>query len=136
MCSGIERGLQFFSMPLLGKLSDAYGRKPVLLVSVLGHLVSLIILVAMPSAVSILIYYSLNGLLNATYTIAHTMVTDWTLAVTPTEGALAQQYGRFGMAVGLSLVLGPAIGPSLSTINVLLPVWAALGCIAACVVLW
>jgi len=136
MAAGIERAVQFFSSPFLGKLSDSYGRKPVLLLSFVVQAASLIGLMIDSSATSILIYFILNGACNATSTLLHAMVTDWTFAATPKEGALAQQYGRFGMAIGVSFIVGPAVGPAMSKLNVLYPVYISFASVLTCIVIW
>lgn len=48
MCNGVERGIQFLSAPFLGNLSDCLGRQPVMIVSLLLHLLALLIVILKP----------------------------------------------------------------------------------------
>jgi len=75
----IERILQFILSPFWGKLSDAYGRKPVLLWSFFAHFIALVFMGAMPGPVSLRAYYGLHAVC-ATYSMINAVVTDWTLA--------------------------------------------------------
>jgi MFS family permease len=134
MCAGIERAMQFFTSPFLGNLSDSLGRKPVLLASLSMHLFSLLLVTAAPRVEHVLMYYIINGGFNVTLTMCNAIVTD--LAVKGGEGDLARQYGKLGMAVGFSLVLGPAVGPSLSKLDIRFPLYVALGALIISVGLW
>lgn len=60
-CAGMERGVQFFTSPLLGNISDSAGRRPVLLASLALHLASLILVTIIPSRNSVLCYFIVNG---------------------------------------------------------------------------
>lgn len=56
--------------------------------------------------------------------------------ISPLQGALVQQYGRLALASGVGLVLGPIIGSHLGQkIDVILPVWVALGCVSMCLII-
>lgn len=134
MCAGIERAMQFFTSPFLGNLSDSIGRKPVLMASLTMHLFSLLLVTAAPRVEHVLMYYIINGGFNVTLTMCNAIVTD--LAVKGGEGDLARQYGKLGMAVGFSLVLGPAVGPSLSKLDIRFPLYVALGALIISVGLW
>lgn len=134
MCLGIERLMQFFTVPLLGNVSDSMGRKGVLLLSLVLHMGSLFCATFTPGWEGVLIYYIVNGACNVTLTICNAVVTD--LAIRGGEVDLTRQYGRLGMAVGLALVLGPAIGPSLSKLDIRYPLYLAISALGLCVLLW
>lgn len=107
VCAGVERGVQFFSSPVLGNLSDSVGRRPILLLSLLLHFASLMVVAILPTRHSVLIYFLINGASNVTLGMINAIVADLCSAQGKTgEGELAQQYGRLGMAIGLSMILG------------------------------
>ena len=87
----IERLLQFFLSPFWGKLSDTYGRKPVLLWSFGVHFIALALLGAMPGLDSLRVYFCLHAVC-ATYTMINAIVTDWTLASPAREVCATPNY--------------------------------------------
>ena len=118
--------LQFLTAPLLGRLADRYGRRPVLLVALaflgvdwLGH--------AMTSAVwPLLVVHALAGAFAGTNTVVNAYLAD----VTPPERR-AHAYGMVGAVFGLGFVAGPTIGGLLGAVDVRLPFWFAAGlCLA------
>jgi MFS transporter, DHA1 family, tetracycline resistance protein len=133
LCAGVERGMQFVTSPVLGNLSDSMGRKSILLSSLIVHAISLGLVVVQPGVDSVLAYFVVNGACNVTLTMCNAIVTD--LTVDRGEGSLAQQYGRMGVAIGISLIIGPAVGPLLSKTDVLFPIFAALGALVLAIVL-
>lgn len=60
-CAGVERGVQFFTSPFLGNLSDSVGRRPVLLASLSLHLASLLLVTIVPNRNSVVCYFIVNG---------------------------------------------------------------------------
>eukprot|EP00624_Nannochloropsis_granulata_P004632 evm.model.NODE_33050_length_15999_cov_35.200325.1 len=105
-CAGVERGVQFFTSPFLGNLSDSVGRRPILLMSLLLHLASLLIVAIIPTRHTVFVYFMINGGFNVTYGMINATVADLCTAQAKTgKGELAQQYGKLGMAVGLSMIL-------------------------------
>ena len=52
------------------------------------------------------------------------------------EGSLAQQFGKLGLSVGIAMIVGPALGGNVGKDRVELPIYIALGCITACVIIW
>ncbi|WP_422769846.1 MFS transporter [Plantactinospora sp. WMMC1484] len=114
--------LQFVVSPLLGRLSDRYGRRPVLLASLtclgidwLAHAIS-------PGPWTLLLSHALAGAGAGTYTVVNAYIAD----VTEPESR-ARAYGLVGAAFGLGFVAGPAIGGLLGTVDVRLPFFAAAG---------
>jgi MFS transporter, DHA1 family, tetracycline resistance protein len=112
--------LQFVVSPLLGRLSDRYGRRPVLLASLsclgidwLAHAMS-------PSPWGLLVSHALAGACAGTNTVVNAYIAD---VVEPESRARA--YGLIGSAFGLGFVAGPTIGGLLGTVDVRLPFLAA-----------
>lgn len=108
--------LQFLTAPLLGRLADRYGRRPVLLMS-LGFLgVDYLAHAVNPTVGSLMLFHGLAGVFAGTGTVVNAYVAD----VTPPEGR-ARAYGLVGAAFGLGFVAGPAIGGLLGSVDVRLP---------------
>jgi DHA1 family tetracycline resistance protein-like MFS transporter len=114
--------LQFLTAPLLGRLADRYGRRPVLLVS-LGFLgVDYLAHAVNPTVVSLMIFHGLAGTFAGTGIVVNAYVAD----VTPPVGR-ARAYGLVGAAFALGFVAGPALGGLLGAVDVRLPFLAAAG---------
>ncbi|MEV0133022.1 MFS transporter [Dactylosporangium sp. NPDC050688] len=112
--------LQFLASPLLGRLCDRYGRRPVLLASLsclgvdyLAHAVS-------PTAWLLLLFHAIAGACAGTNTVVNAYIAD----VTAPERR-ARAYGLVGTAFGLGFVAGPTIGGLLGAVDVRLPFYAA-----------
>src|SRR5215216_5100845 len=113
-------GAQFFAAPLLGKLSDRYGRRPVLLISILGSALGYF-LFGIGGALWVLFLSRLiDGFTAGNASTASAYIAD----VTPPQDR-AKTYGFLGMAWGLGFVLGPTLGGLLSQINLNAPAYAA-----------
>lgn len=96
--------MQFIGAPLLGGLSDRFGRKPVLIVSQIGTFVGFILLGLANSLVLIFIARIIDGLSGANIATAQAAITDNT-----TEKTRAQGLGLLGAAFGLGFIVGPVI---------------------------
>ena len=117
--------MQFLCSPLLGALSDRYGRRPVILISCLGMGVDFVFMALAPSLTLLFVGRLISGITAATISTAFAYIAD----VTPADGR-AKAFGIVGVAFGLGFVVGPAIGGLLGGVDPRLPFWvAALACI-------
>jgi len=114
--------MQFVGSPIIGALSDRYGRRRVLLISLAGSSIDYVIMALTPSVGWMLVARMISGLTAAVLATANAYVVD----VTPPEKR-PHAFGMLGAAFGLGLVLGPAIGGVLGQIDLRLPFWAAAG---------
>jgi len=102
---GIFSLVQLFSSPIIGKLSDRLGRKPVLLVSILGTAIGYFITGAAGAAWMLFLGRIIDGASGGNIATAQACIAD----VTPREQR-SKSMGFIGMAFGLGFILGPAIG--------------------------
>lgn len=100
---------QLVGAPILGRLSDRYGRRPVLLISTAGTLFSLLLLAFANSLWMLFVSRLLDGLTGGNISVAQAYVTDVT-----TEENRAKGLGLLGVAFGLGFIIGPAMGGLLS----------------------
>lgn len=114
--------MQFLAAPVLGALSDRFGRRPVLLVSHLGLCLDYVLMALAPSLWWLLAGRLLAGITAASITTANAYIAD----VTPPEKRAAG-FGLIGAAFGLGFVIGPALGGVLGSIDLRLPFWVAAG---------
>jgi MFS transporter, DHA1 family, tetracycline resistance protein len=112
--------IQFFFAPILGGLSDAYGRRPVLLLSLVGMGFDYCILALAPNLWWLFIGRILTGITGASFTTAQAYIAD----VTPAERR-SQAFGMVGAAFGVGFILGPLIGAYATTFSVRTPFWVA-----------
>lgn len=112
----------FFAMPVLGGLSDAYGRRPVLLASIFMLGVDLIIMGLAPTLAILFLGRFLGGMFSATYSVANAYIADVT---EPEERGRA--FGMMGAAFGVGFILGPVFGGLLGGIDTRLPFFVAAG---------
>jgi DHA1 family tetracycline resistance protein-like MFS transporter len=121
--------LHFLMAPVLGNLSDCYGRRPILLVSLAIYGVDMIIMGVAPSIGWLFLGRALSGIFSATIVVANAYIAD----VTALEER-ARGFGWMGAAFGSGFVIGPAIGGLLGGINSRLPFLVAAGLVAANVI--
>jgi MFS transporter, DHA1 family, tetracycline resistance protein len=112
--------MQFVSMPVMGGLSDRFGRRPVILLSNLGLGLDYVLMALAPNLRWLFVGRVISGVTAASISTAMAYIAD----VTPPERR-AQSYGLVGMAFGVGFVLGPAIGGLLGSVDPRLPFWAA-----------
>jgi DHA1 family tetracycline resistance protein-like MFS transporter len=115
-------GMQFLCGPLLGNLSDAYGRRPILLLSVFGLGVDYLLTAFAPNMFWLFVGRTLAGLCGASYTTANAYLAD----ITAPENR-AKVFGYMGAAFGLGFIIGPAIGGILGEYGPRVPFFAAAG---------
>ncbi len=96
--------LQFFGAPVLGRLSDRFGRRPVLIISQIGTLVGFLILGFSNSLFLLFLSRFIDGLSGANIATAQAAITDSTTEKTRTQGL-----GLIGAAFGLGFIIGPVI---------------------------
>ncbi len=113
---------QFLFGPTMGNLSDAYGRRPLLLLAVAGLFVDYLIMALAPSIAWLFVGRLFAGFCGASYVVANAYIAD----VTPPEGR-AKAFGMMGAAFGLGFVIGPAIGGLLGTFGPRVPFYVAAG---------
>jgi DHA1 family tetracycline resistance protein-like MFS transporter len=114
--------MQFVSMPVMGALSDRYGRRPVILLSNLGLGLAYVLTALAPDLTWLLVARVVSGICAASISTGMAYVAD----VTP-ESRRAAAFGQVGVAFGLGFVLGPALGGLLGSVDPRLPFWAAAG---------
>lgn len=113
--------MQFAFAPLIGNLSDKYGRRPVLLLSLLGFGIDYIILALAPTYNWLFVGRIIAGITGASFTTATAYIAD----ISHDATARAKNFGIIGAAFGLGFVLGPALGGLLATWGIRAPFYAA-----------
>jgi len=111
---------QLIAAPALGDLSDRYGRRPVLIFSLAGTVVSFVMLALAHSLTVLFLARIVDGLSGGNISTARAYVADIT---EPKDRARA--YGLIGAAFGLGFILGPAISGVLARVSYVAPIWAA-----------
>ncbi len=112
--------MQFFFAPVIGVLSDRYGRRPIILLSNFGLGIDYIIMALAPTIGWLFVGRLLSGLTSSSGPTANAYISDVT-----TPETRSRAYGIFGAAFGLGFILGPAAGGWLGHIDTRLPFWTA-----------
>lgn len=112
--------MQFVFSPVLGNLSDAYGRRRVLLISILGLGLNYIFHALAPTLSLLFIGRLIAGIMGASFTTAAAYMAD----ITPPEKR-AQSFGLIGVAFGLGFIIGPLIGGIFSEFGSRVPFYIA-----------
>lgn len=108
--------MQFFFSPIIGALSDRYGRKPILLMSMLGLGLDYVFMYFAPSLVWLVIGRALSGMFGASFTTATAYIAD----ISTSENK-ARNFGMVGAAFGIGFIIGPAIGGLLGAADIRAP---------------
>lgn len=114
--------MQFVASPVLGGLSDHFGRRPVILLSNLGLGLDYILMALAPSLGWLFLGRVISGVTAASISTAFAYIAD----VTPAEKRAAV-FGKVGAAFGLGFIIGPAMGGLLGGVDPRLPFWVAAG---------
>lgn len=112
--------MQFIMAPILGNLSDRFGRRPVLLASVLAFGLDYLLMGLAPNLGWLVAGRIIAGITGASFAAAYAYLAD----ITPPEKR-AQSFGLMGMAFGLGFILGPALGGFLGEIGPRVPFFVA-----------
>lgn len=102
---GIYAAMQFLFAPMIGNLSDRFGRRPILLFSVFGMGFDYLIMYIAPDLFWLVIGRAIAGIFGASYTTAASYIADIS-----TPDNRAQNFGMIGAAFGMGFIIGPAIG--------------------------
>ena len=111
---------QFIFSPVMGNLSDQYGRRPVLLFSLLGFGIDYLILAFAPSYSWLLIGRIIAGITGASFTTASAYIADIS-----TPENRSKNFGMIGAAFGLGFIIGPLLGGLLGQLSLRAPFYAA-----------
>ncbi|MCS7061991.1 MAG: MFS transporter [Anaerolineae bacterium] len=111
---------QFVAAPVLGALSDRYGRRPLLVLSVLGSAIGYVLFGLAGSLAMLFVARMIDGFTGGNISIAQAYIAD----VTPPKDR-AKNFGLIGAAFGLGFIMGPALGGLLSQISLHAPAFAA-----------
>ena len=107
---------QFISTPVIGMLSDRYGRRPLLIISLIGTAVSFFIMAFAPSALFLFLARALDGLTAGNFPVAQAVISD------SIEGQdRAKGFGIIGACFGIGFIAGPAISALTVGISMSLP---------------
>jgi DHA1 family tetracycline resistance protein-like MFS transporter len=113
---------QVIAAPILGRLSDAYGRKPILLLSIAGTATALVVLGLANSLAILFLSRIIDGLTGGNISVAQSYMADIT---SPEDRGKA--FGLVGAAFGIGFILGPVTGGLLSQFGYALPAFVAAG---------
>jgi DHA1 family tetracycline resistance protein-like MFS transporter len=123
---------QLIAAPVLGDWSDRWGRRPVLILSLIGTAVSFVMLALATNLATLFAARIVDGLSGGNITTARAYIADVT-----THEDRAKAYGFLGAAFGLGFILGPALGGFFSHISYTAPIWvAAIVTVGATILAW
>ena len=117
--------MQFLFAPVLGALSDRFGRRPVLLISLFGFGVNYLLTALAPNVYWLFVARIFSGIMGASFTTVNAYIADIS-----TPENRSQNFGLVGAAFGLGFIFGPALGGVLGNIGPRVPFY-----VSACVVL-
>jgi DHA1 family tetracycline resistance protein-like MFS transporter len=114
--------MQFLFSPILGGLSDRFGRRPVVLLSNFGLALDYVLMALAPSLTWLFVGRVISGITSASVSTAFAYIAD----LTPADQRAAV-FGKIGVAFGAGFILGPAVGGLLGGMDPRLPFWVAAG---------
>jgi len=114
--------MQFVCGPVLGMLSDRFGRRPVMLISIFGLFIDFLFMALAPTLAWLFVGRILNGVTASSFSTANAYVAD----VTPPEKR-ARNFGMLASTFGIGFMIGPSVGGLLGEANLRLPFIAAAG---------
>jgi MFS transporter, DHA1 family, tetracycline resistance protein len=114
--------MQFLFSPILGSLSDRFGRRPVILLSNFGLAADYVMMALAPSLAWLFLGRVISGITSASISTSFAYIAD----TTPPDKRAAY-FGKIGVAFGAGFILGPALGGLLGDYSARLPFWAAAG---------
>jgi DHA1 family tetracycline resistance protein-like MFS transporter len=120
----VYAAMQFVFAPILGSLSDRYGRRKVLLITLAGSAVDYVIMGFAPTLAWLFVARMISGATAGALATCNAYIAD----VTPPEKR-AQAFGLLGLAFGIGFSIGPAIGGLLGGYSLRLPFFVAAGCV-------
>jgi DHA1 family tetracycline resistance protein-like MFS transporter len=120
MFIAVYAAMQFLFAPILGGLSDKYGRRPVLLISLLGAGLDYLLMALAPALWVLFVGRVLAGITGANITVANAYIAD----VSKPEDR-AKNFGLIGAVFGVGFIIGPALGGLLGNYGLRLPFYAA-----------
>ncbi len=112
--------MQFIFSPVMGNLSDQFGRRPILLCTLLGYAVSYILMGLAPTLLWIFIGRLITGVMGASFSVANAYIAD----ISPPEKRAAN-FGLIGVAFGFGFIIGPAVGGFLGEYGTRIPFFFA-----------
>jgi DHA1 family tetracycline resistance protein-like MFS transporter len=112
--------MQFLFSPLIGNLSDRYGRRPIILMSLLGLGLDYVFMYFAPSLAWLIFGRAVSGMFGASFTTAAAYIADIS-----TDKNRAQNFGLIGAAFGVGFIIGPAIGGIASDFGLRVPFMVA-----------
>ncbi|MEM5807461.1 MAG: MFS transporter [Candidatus Aenigmatarchaeota archaeon] len=124
--------MQFIFSPLLGHLSDKYGRRPVLIISQVGSAIGYLMLAFANSIHILFLSRIIDGITGGNISTAQAYISD-----VSTKKDRKKALGIIGAAFGLGFILGPTIGGFLGHINIILPgIFAAIAALTASILVY
>src|SRR5579871_2262532 len=114
--------MQFLCAPMLGAISDRFGRRVVLIAAIVGLGIHYLLIAIAPSLTIMLLARLLGGITGASYSVANAYFAD----ITPPDKR-AKNFGLIGAAFGLGFICGPILGGLLGGIDLHLPFYVAAG---------